>query len=63
MGTSGDVAVCWVKLEQAAIFSLSSGNVILCSGFRVKILPRMSFSSSDSGRIVFKKPGCLVKAR
>lgn len=41
---------------------LSSPMVILSSGLRAKIMPRISFSSSDKGRIVFKKSGFLVKA-
>ena len=41
---------------------LSWPMVILSSGLRAKIMPRMSLSSSDKGRIVFKNSGFLVNA-
>lgn len=49
-----------VKLEQVWILFLNSGKVILWSGLRVKILPKMSFSSSDTGRMLFKVSGHRV---
>jgi hypothetical protein len=44
-----------VNIEQAIILVRSSERVIRCSGIGSKIRPRMSFSSSDNGRMVFKK--------
>ena len=52
-----------VNLGQAMMLLRSSGRVILSSGLRANILPKMSFSSFDKGRIVFRKSGLLVKAR
>lgn len=40
----------------------NSLTVILSSGLRSKIIPRMSFNSSDKGRMVFKKLRFRVKA-
>lgn len=57
-GTAGTV-----NLGQAIMLLRSSDRVILSSGLRVNILPKMSFSSFDKGRIVFKKSWLLVKAR
>jgi hypothetical protein len=42
---------------------LSSEMVIRSSGLLSKILRRTSFSSSDNGKMVFKKLGFLMKAR
>jgi hypothetical protein len=64
-GDRGGVGSCWggaEKLEHWRIRSLSWPMVILSSGLQAKIIPRMSLSSSDKGRIVFKKFGFLVKA-
>jgi hypothetical protein len=51
------------KLEQCWMRRLSWDTVILSAGLLSKIMPRMSFNSSDSGRIVFRKPRFLAKAR
>jgi len=48
--------------EQCRIRSFNWSTVILSSGLRAKIMPRMLFKSSDRGRMVFKKLGFLVKA-
>jgi len=63
-GDRGGVGSCGgaEKLEHWRIRSLSWPTVILSSGLDAKIMPRMSFNSSDNGRIVFKKFGFLVKA-
>ncbi len=50
------------KLEQAMIRCLSSPMVIRSSGLRSNIRHRISFKSSDNGRMVFKKLASLVKA-
>ena len=52
-----------VNREHAWMQFLSSGNVIRSSGLRVKIRPKMSFSSSDNGKMVLRKSGLLVNAR
>lgn len=63
-GGEGSKAAGWsVNLEQATMRARSSGRVILWSGFRAKTLPKMSFSSSDRGRMVLRKSWLLVKAR
>src|SRR5271168_4773229 len=41
---------------------LSCATVIRSSGFRSNIMPRMSFSGSDNGKIDFKKLRFLVNA-
>jgi hypothetical protein len=64
-GDRGGVESCCggaEKLEHWRIRSLSWPIVILSSGLRAKIIPRMSFNSSDKGRMSFKKFGFLVKA-
>jgi hypothetical protein len=67
VGVVTGVARCWVglaeKLEQCWMRRLSWDTVILSAGLLSKIMPRMSFNSSDSGRIVFRKPRFLAKAR
>lgn len=50
------------KEEHAMIRRFSSLTVILSSGSRSKIIPRMSFSSSERGRMVFRKLRFRVKA-
>jgi hypothetical protein len=59
-------AMGWIgpeKVGHLAMHSLSSPTVILASGLGSNILPRMLFSSSDNGNIVFKKLRFLVNAR
>jgi hypothetical protein len=51
------------NVEHLAMHSLSSPMVILVSGVGSNILPRMLFSSSDKGKMVFKKSRFLVNAR
>lgn len=43
--------------------SRSWDNVILLAGSGLKIMPKMSFSSSDTDRMVFKNPGSRMYAR
>jgi hypothetical protein len=50
------------KLEQSWMRRLSSETVILSSGSRVKIMPRIWFNSSDKGKMVLRKLGLLTKA-
>lgn len=52
-----------MNLWQAMMRALSSGRVILSSGFLVKMAARISLSSSEMGRMVLRKPLLLVKAR
>jgi hypothetical protein len=62
-GDCGGVAIWETEnWRQFRIRSLRSRMLILRSGLRSKIIPRMSFSSSDNGSIVFRKSGFLVKA-
>ncbi len=65
-GVGSAATACWMgpeNLEHLAMQSLSSPMVILVSGVGSNILPRMSFNSSDNGKMVFKKLRFLVKAR
>jgi hypothetical protein len=63
-GVGGDTHMAGtVNCEQFRILFLNSGSVILCSGEGLKIRPRMSFSSSVNGRMVFRKDGSRAKAR
>lgn len=52
-----------VKRGQVRMASINSGMVILMSGLGVKILTKMSFSSSDTGRMVLRNSGSLRYAR
>lgn len=52
-----------VKRGQPRMAFLNSGSVILWAGSWVKILPRIWFSSSEMGRMVFRNSGLYVKAR
>ena len=64
MGSCVGIVCCVVvKVEQAQMACLSWPTEIRSSGLRSKIIPRMSFSSSDKGNIVFKKLRFLVNAR
>src|ERR1700712_240387 len=45
------------------MYCLSWPTVILSSGFRSKIMPRISFSSSDKGKMDCRKFRFLVNAR
>lgn len=52
-----------VNREQAITLFRSSDRVMRCSGMGLKIRPRMSFSSSDKGRMVFRKSWLRAYAR
>lgn len=62
-GDGGPWQACAVNRGQVRMASINSGMVILMAGSRVKILPKMSFSSSDTGRISFKNSGLRANAR
>jgi hypothetical protein len=63
IGDCGGVAICGAENDlQASMRAFSSPMVIRFSGLRSKIIPRMLLSSSDNGKMVFKKFGFLVKA-
>jgi len=62
-GDCGGVANCGIeKFLQAMMRALSSKMVMRFSGHGSKIMERISFRSSESGRIVFRKLRFLVKA-
>lgn len=63
VGTACAGGAWHVKRGHVRIASINSGMVILRAGSRVKILTRMSFSSSDTGRMVFRNSGLRRYAR
>lgn len=63
LGDCGGVAIWEMEnWRQLMMRCLRSKMLMRRSGSRSKIRPRMSFSSSDNGNIVFKNSGFLVKA-